>query len=124
MKCFSCRGGFCDTCFQFCRQESEEAEDQETPAGQKKRHMSEQSGRGKREGLPEPEPVKPLVKDDSHMASLRSGSGSRRGSLVTSGPQEVPVAMSQCGCWCQGWCELLVRRPSGVTSWVCRIQVR
>ena len=54
-----------------------------------------------------------LVQDDSHV------SVSRRGSLVSE-QQQVPVTVSQCGCWCQGWCELMVRRPAGVTSWVCR----
>ena len=126
------RGGFCDSCFQFCRQETEE-DDVAEVVGKKKRHQSEQSWRGKRDGLPETDPseVKPLVKDDSHVTSV---SGSRRGSLVTSGdsrrgslvtsgqPQEIPASVSQCGCWCQGWCELLIRRPSGVTSWMCRIQ--
>lgn len=123
------RDGFCDTCYQFCRQDTEEeAEDSEDVievAGRKKRHQSE---RVRRNGLPESElaEAKPLVKDDSHVPLLRA-SGSRRGSLVTSGggggqTQEVPVSVSQCGCWCQGWCELLVRRPSGVTSWMCRIQ--
>lgn len=27
-----------------------------------------------------------------------------------------------CSCWCQGWAEILVRRPTGNTSWVIRIQ--
>ena len=133
------RGGFCDTCYQFCRQETEEeigdTEDVVEVAGRKKRHQSE---RARRDGLPESElaEAKPLVKDDSHVPLLRA-SGSRRGSVVTSGDsrrgslvtsggggqtQEVPVSVTQCGCWCQGWCELLVRRPSGVTSWMCRIQ--
>ena len=67
----------------------------------KKRHQSQpQSGRSRREGLPEPDTeVRPLVKDDSHVSVARAGSGSRRGSLVTAG--EVPGSVSACGCWCQ-----------------------
>ena len=119
------RGGFCDTCFQYCKHGDAE-EDEEEVVGKKKRHQSEQTTRVRREGLPETEmDLAPLVKDDSHVTSSRvrhvSG-GSRRGSLVTTSDpvNSVPVTLSQCGCWCQGWCEVMVRRPSGVTSWVCR----
>ncbi|XP_014220709.1 tuberin [Trichogramma pretiosum] len=27
-----------------------------------------------------------------------------------------------CACWCQGWAEIYVRRPTGDTSWIMRIQ--
>ena len=27
-----------------------------------------------------------------------------------------------CSCWCSGWAEIHVRRPSGDVSWMCRIQ--
>ncbi|TRY76727.1 hypothetical protein TCAL_07432 [Tigriopus californicus] len=27
-----------------------------------------------------------------------------------------------CACWCNGWAEIFVRRPSGDVSWMCRIQ--
>ena len=27
-----------------------------------------------------------------------------------------------CACWCTGWAEIYVRRPSGDVSWMCRIQ--
>ncbi|RWS31019.1 hypothetical protein B4U80_07926 [Leptotrombidium deliense] len=29
-----------------------------------------------------------------------------------------------CSCWCQGWAEVLIRSPSGNTSWIQRIQNR
>ena len=29
-----------------------------------------------------------------------------------------------CGCWCQGWAEVLVRRPSGNMAWMTRIENR
>ncbi|XP_038058921.1 tuberin-like [Patiria miniata] len=28
----------------------------------------------------------------------------------------------QCNCWCQGWAEVYVRRPTGNTSWIMRIE--
>ena len=87
------RGGLCDSCAQYCGHQADSS------ASRKKRHQSEQSSRSRRA---EQEPAVPLVRDDSQLRE-REGGGS-------------------CGCWCQGWCEVLVRRPSGVTSWICRLQ--
>ena len=131
------RGGFCDSCAQICRQSDQEDQEPSDNVNKKKRHQSEQSQRVRREGVPVPEEtdVVPLVKDDSHLSVINSGS--RRGSLVNSGQTSLVSGslgstqsgesvsasqVSQCGCWCQGWCEVLVRRPAGVTSWVCRLQ--
>ncbi|KAL1116001.1 hypothetical protein AAG570_005496 [Ranatra chinensis] len=27
-----------------------------------------------------------------------------------------------CGCWCQGWAEIFIRRPTGAMSWIMRLQ--
>ncbi len=32
------------------------------------------------------------------------------------------VNIYQCNCWCQGWAEVYVRRPTGNTSWIMRIE--
>ncbi|XP_030839899.1 tuberin isoform X2 [Strongylocentrotus purpuratus] len=32
------------------------------------------------------------------------------------------ASIYQCNCWCQGWAEIHVRRPTGNTSWIMRIQ--
>ncbi|XP_078690983.1 tuberin-like isoform X3 [Branchiostoma floridae x Branchiostoma belcheri] len=32
------------------------------------------------------------------------------------------VSRYECNCWCQGWAEILIRRPTGNTSWMMRIQ--
>ncbi|XP_071489878.1 tuberin-like [Diadema antillarum] len=32
------------------------------------------------------------------------------------------ASIYQCTCWCQGWAEIHVRRPTGNTSWIMRIQ--
>merc|ERR1719228_445494 len=66
--------------------------------------------------------VQPLIKDDSHVSKLREdirkeGGGRKRGQLP-----DIPASVGGCGCWCSGWCEVMVRRPSGVTSWVARVQ--
>lgn len=42
------------------------------------------------------------------------------------GPQETrqskPSSSNTCNCWCQGWAEILIRRPTGNTSWIIRLQ--
>ncbi|KAJ9583770.1 hypothetical protein L9F63_021894, partial [Diploptera punctata] len=39
------------------------------------------------------------------------------------GTKEVEQQEKQfCACWCQGWAEIYVRRPTGDTSWAMRIQ--
>ena len=43
----------------------------------------------------------------------------RRASLV--GPEE-PVPPSLCSCWCRGWAEVKVRRPTGSIAWLMRVQ--
>jgi len=115
------RGGFCDSCYTRCRQE-DEGNQRGSVDGGKKRHQSEQSQRLRREKVGEEvEVVQPLVRDDSHVGQLKDdirkeGGGRRRGQLP-----DIPHS-GVCGCWCQGWCEVLVRRPSGVTSWMARVQ--
>ena len=61
------------------------------------------------------EVVQPRVRDDSHVSQdyIMEGGGSRRGQLP-----DIPQSVGGCGCCCQGWCEVMVRRPNGVTSWV------
>ena len=70
------------------------------PTEQRRRHTSEQSSRVRRAGGSGGEPPQPLV----------AGGGEEKDRVLV------------CGCWCTGWCEVKVRRPSGVTSWVARVQ--
>ena len=78
----------------------------------KRRHQSEQSSRVRRAGGGEDKtPLKPLV---------REGGASVEGEGAGGGRAREEGAV--CGCWCSGWCEVMVRRPSGVTSWVARVQ--
>lgn len=39
--------------------------------------------------------------------------------ILNSQKQEEHVL---CACWCQGWAEIYVRRPTGDMSWIMRIQ--
>jgi len=110
------RGGFCDSCFTYCRQENQDQAKLNDEGG-KKRHQSEQSQRARRDIVGrEVESVEPLVRDDSHVADIKKGSA-----ILNKGPSSSQT-VSGCGCWCQGWCEVMVRRPSGVSSWIARVQ--
>ena len=46
------------------------------------------------------------------------------GSAKASVSKEQCAPATQCGCVCQGWAEILVRRPTGNTSWILRLQNR
>ena len=117
------RGGFCDSCFAYCKQEKEGEGGGEEVSRSRARHQSEQSQRVRRELVGgEVEVVQPLIKDDSHVSQLKEdirkeGGGRKRGQLP-----DIPASAGVCGCWCSGWYEVMVRRPSGVTSWMARVQ--
>lgn len=44
---------------------------------------------------------------------------SKLGQILNSNKQDGHVL---CACWCQGWAEIYVRRPTGDMSWIMRIQ--
>jgi len=44
---------------------------------------------------------------------------SKLGQILNSDKQDGHVL---CACWCQGWAEIYVRRPTGDMSWIMRIQ--
>ena len=95
------RPGFCDSCWAGCRPAGAAAEEEAAAAGPgraKRRHQSEQSER---------------VRSETAGPGLESGLGRA---------EEGGTGEGVCGCWCQGWAEVMVRRPAGVTSWVCRVQ--
>lgn len=39
-------------------------------------------------------------------------------------PDSTSDEMAECHCICQGWAEIVIRRPSGNISWMMRIQNR
>ena len=56
---------------------------------------------------------------DATLTSNEAYLTKRRASLV--GPEE-PVPPSLCSCWCRGWAEIKVRRPTGNVAWLMRVQ--
>ncbi|KAG0439749.1 hypothetical protein HPB47_016542 [Ixodes persulcatus] len=62
---------------------------------------------------------------DSEPGDGRGGGvlfGGARGSSHPSGSTSGEVLSHVCSCWCCGWAEVYVRRPTGNTSWVMRLQ--
>lgn len=64
------------------------------------------------------------------MAELRSSSGTRsHASSMTDDTSLYNIATATgrsllCSCWCWGWAEVKVRRPSGNTAWMLRLENR
>ncbi|XP_075738359.1 TSC complex subunit tuberin isoform X1 [Rhipicephalus microplus] len=113
------RQGLCDRCALFCQEPApgpgEEMsmhqhkqpplqQQQQQQQQQRRRHQSEAAGRAS--GL---RPL-PVTQDDLSLE--------RR---VVSGRPGL-VLRHVCGCWCCGWAEVLVRRPTGNTAWLLRLQ--
>lgn len=44
---------------------------------------------------------------------------SKLGQILNNDKQDGHIL---CACWCQGWAEIYVRRPTGDMSWIMRIQ--
>lgn len=56
-------------------------------------------------------PLEKMDKDQAESSKLEQ--------ILNSEKQEEHVL---CACWCQGWAEIYVRRPTGDMSWIMRIQ--
>ena len=57
----------------------------------------------------QPDPDVLLASNEYHLSSLRSSIANN-----------VPVTL--CSCWCRGWAEVKVRRPTGNVAWLMRVQ--
>uniref|UniRef100_A0A1E1XEJ7 Putative tuberin n=1 Tax=Amblyomma aureolatum TaxID=187763 RepID=A0A1E1XEJ7_9ACAR len=111
------RPGLCDRCALFCqepvapvpreelgmRQEPPQQQQQQQQQ-QRRRHQSEAVGRTSGPRHP------PATQDD--LSLERRGGGGRAGLVLR----------HVCGCWCCGWAEVLVRRPTGNSAWLLRLQ--
>jgi len=97
------RNGLCDICSQLC-----DSQTPSSPASLRKRHSSAFVSRESQA----PTDLRSLSRDDIEIRQKRPFSFG-----------DPPQGRGElCSCCCQGWCEVLVRRSSGVTSWVCRVQ--
>ncbi|XP_070391131.1 tuberin isoform X4 [Dermacentor albipictus] len=101
------RLSLCDRCALFCQEPAlvHGAEmSMQQQQQQRRRHQSEAAGRAS--GLRH----LPVTQDD--LSLERRGGGGRAGLVLR----------HVCGCWCCGWAEVLVRRPTGNSAWLLRLQ--
>ncbi|XP_017770423.1 PREDICTED: tuberin [Nicrophorus vespilloides] len=125
------KNGLCDKCLAICK--VEEQKSPEKMAGILKTTLQSRSGSHD--------------KDESNSTRVtRQNSGSNNNTTASSPIEEskrfndrleqLPGKLQQlatdgcsskldkhrCVCWCQGWAEIHIRRPTGDTSWIMRIQ--
>ncbi len=130
------RGGLCERCHLICSKAGPASVPSSVDADDaRKRHQSEfQAHR------PSPSRYLPgaSAKEDFDLRrQLSTEKLSTRSSAATEAKEEgsaklagalqeqrdsAPRKPEPCACWCTGWAEVLVRRPAGNVSWMCRIQ--
>jgi len=122
--CGNVSSGFCEACRQHSGVPPINNSLNEAAANAKKRHVSEQSVRT----TPQHN-FTPLSQDDLGLRAtgdLSLGTQDRKSSLDNPDRKGSLDNLRKegrlCSCWCQGWCEVLLRRPSGEVSWMCRLQ--
>jgi tuberous sclerosis protein 2 len=69
----------------------------------RRRHQSEMHR------IPRPQPSVPQAYDDFYLNNIQQ-------------TNSFPNTTTLCSCWCQGWAEIMIRRPTGNTSWIVRLQ--
>ncbi len=139
------RGGLCERCHLVCSKTApfaltgKGAEDSDAgSADPRRRHQSEfhpqrpspsryKPGASAREDfdLRRQLSAEKIVKPPEATASASTKADAAAAKLETAlneqkGPEQRKP--DPCGCWCTGWAEILVRRPAGNVSWMCRIQ--
>ncbi|KAI1307708.1 Tuberin [Halotydeus destructor] len=116
--------GLCDTCLRICksadvsiqgnatRGERSDSESEHHHHVNELQDISFQQHRRRHQSATnirssDPKPLNRAF-DDSHLDSQTSSSSVN------------PI--NTCSCWCQGWAEILIRRPTGNSAWVMRIE--
>ncbi len=141
------RGGLCERCHLICSKAAAKADQesfQQSDLDSRRRHQSEfQAHR------PGPSRYMPgaSAKEDfdlrrqlsaEKLGSEETGSATEASAKEGHNSKGIPAKLESvlqgqkesdsqkstalCACWCTGWAEILVRRPAGNASWMCRIQ--
>ncbi|XP_043199620.1 tuberin-like [Amphibalanus amphitrite] len=91
------------------------------PLEVRRRHISTPVGRGA------PVAESPPLRDDSQLkvrAAAAAAAAAAGDQPNSPGTGAGPGGGRLCSCWCQGWAEVLVRRPSGNMAWMTRLENR
>ena len=120
------RNGLCDRCYLVCsKSKQQQSSDSRrgssslvgggAPSEIRRRHQSEAQG-----------PVSGLAStlESTKLQSSEPGKQSYDESKVEKvlRQTEGKKKPGPCSCWCSGWAEIHLRRPSGDVSWMCRVQ--
>lgn len=106
--------GLCDKCWNMCKMDRE---GEASRGGSHEKEQREDSGsnRASRQNSDEKSTSSPVEENKRLSEQLQSH-------LQTLAAADGKVEKQACACWCQGWAEIYVRRPTGDMSWVMRIQ--
>ncbi|KOX80745.1 Tuberin [Melipona quadrifasciata] len=139
------RNGLCDNCWVVCKPGAQSPEHSKTSQSTLRRasstetakedKLSRQSSGGhgsstantaanspteESQSKKTSEDLDPIKKDHpTEKANKDQAELSKLEQILNSEKQEEHVL---CACWCQGWAEIYVRRPTGDMSWIMRIQ--
>lgn len=138
------RGGLCDNCWAICKvtpPTPEHAKSNQSGLGRassiegaKEEKLSRQSSGGHGSSnvntatnSPTEESKKLFEETDSSKRDVPLEGSSEKEQLEPSKLEQILNSEKQdefepCACWCQGWAEIYVRRPTGDMSWIMRIQ--
>ncbi|XP_053685229.1 tuberin isoform X2 [Sabethes cyaneus] len=64
--------------------------------------------------------ILPPHQQQSQQTGVNGGGVGASGVTVAGGPMDKPIQL--CACLCTGWAEICIRRPTGVLSWMMRVQ--
>jgi len=120
------QGDFCDRCKLICKANkaaaaaasSKLSEDEDKTAAAASSNNSIRSRHTSETQQPSP------TKSAADFASAGAFSSSSAAAAAAEGGKKGVGGQrgDMCACWCTGWAEIHVRRPSGDTSWMCRVQ--
>lgn len=122
--------GLCDKCFTMCKLETSKS-----PENEPKHPSSSRSGSNEKDDLSGSNRASRQNSDDKSNNNTSTSSPAEDGKKVGDKLEQLPSKLQQlvkaesnkpeklgCACWCQGWAEVYVRRPTGDMSWVMRVQ--
>ncbi|CAH1116150.1 unnamed protein product [Phaedon cochleariae] len=112
------KNGLCDKCWSLCNVQNEGRKTKTNRSGSSEledldwasRQNSNDKSNSNSVSSPTEETKKTMEKMEAVSSRLQQIAG------------EIKQEKETCACWCSGWAEIYVRRPTGDMSWVMRIQ--
>ena len=111
--------GLCESCFRLCKTV------EQTRSGFGNERSDSESEHYQQQDSKDTDASLMRRRHKSDMHSIQPKQPLNRGSYDDSHlemPYGTSISGSYCNCWCQGWAEIYVRRPTGNTSWMMRIE--